>query len=105
MPTINVEKILKETDWNNYNLRVSWAMQRPRCHFYDGEYAKQTGIICLNWQGWLNDGRTLHPRGEKGLTNYIKDLKEEAPEGFLGIDYKKVESFLRQRRKTKQLRA
>ena len=90
-----VQKILNETDWDHYRKSVSWRIQMPDCHFYDGEWAERDKHICPVWQGWLNQGRSLYSEGEKGLAEYLKELQQIIPEGFRKIDHRRAREFLK----------
>lgn len=90
-----VQRILKGTNWRNYEARIGWSMQIPRCHFYDGAWAESQKEICFYWQYWLTDGRALYPAGEEGLEDYLKNLREVVPEGHLKTNHERAEKFLR----------
>ncbi len=93
-----IQKILDQTDWEKHRDEVNWQMNMPDCHFYDGEWAQREKRICPNWQYWLNEGREFHEKGEKGLTEYLRELQGIFPEGFRKMDHQRAEEFLKAKR-------
>jgi len=53
MTNAEVRAVLNQTDWNAMHQTISWALQVPECHFYDGKRAAETKTICPLWQNWI----------------------------------------------------
>jgi len=95
MTRADVQVVLNQTDWSAMGRTISWALQVPECHFYDGKIAAETKTICPHWTQWLSQGRRLYPKGEIGLNQYLAEVKHLAPEGFRRMDHQRLEQFLR----------
>jgi hypothetical protein len=65
-----VQKILNDHDWQEYDAKVSWSINMPRCPFYEG------AVICPYWIKWIRIGRELYDKFKKTRDEFVEDLKE-----------------------------
>jgi hypothetical protein len=66
--TEEVQKLLNNIDWAGYHAKVSWAIRRPSCSFYDGS------IVCPYWRNWIESGASLFSTQKEHFDNAAKEI-------------------------------